>query len=75
MTEKPTNNNYRFHDDNSQVSAVIPTYNRYNMLTKLLRSLEETGYPVREIIVVDDCSTGQPGERCRQFPHQCPSAI
>jgi len=70
MTEKPTNNNYRFLDDNSQVSVVIPTYNRYNMLTRLLRSLEETEYPVREIIVVDDCSTDTSYEKlCFEFPY------
>jgi len=55
--KKDAISNYSFLDDNSQVSVVIPTYNRYNMLKRLLKSLEETEYPVREIIVIDDCSS------------------
>ena len=68
--EKNPNNNYRFLDDNSQVSVVIPTYNRYDMLKRLIRSLEETEYPVREIIVVDDCSSDTSYEKlCIEFPY------
>ena len=68
--EKNPNNNYRFLDDNSQVSVVIPTYNRYDMLKRLIRSLEETEYPVREIIVVDDCSSDTSYEKlCLEFPY------
>ena len=68
--EKKPNNNYRFLDDNSQVSVVIPTYNRYDMLKRLIRSLEETEYPVREIIVVDDCSSDTSYEKlCLEFPY------
>ena len=68
--EKNPNNNYRFLDDKSQVSVVIPTYNRYDMLKRLISSLEETEYPVREIIVVDDCSTDTSYEKlCIEFPY------
>ena len=50
-------NRYKFLSENSPVSVVIPTYNRYCMLKRLLKSLGETEFPVKEIIVIDDASS------------------
>lgn len=48
--------NYSFLSNVSLVSVVIPTYNRYSMIVRLLKSLELTEYPLKEIIVIDDAS-------------------
>lgn len=48
---------YDFLSENSPVSVVIPTYNRYYMLKRLLKSLEATEFPIRETIVIDDNSS------------------
>ncbi len=45
-----------FLSKDSPVSVVIPTYNRYSMLKRLLESLKATKFPVKEIIVIDDAS-------------------
>ena len=45
-----------FLSEDSPVSVVIPTYNRYSMLKRLLESLKMTKFPVKEIIVIDDAS-------------------
>ncbi len=38
---------------NSEISVVIPTYNRTSMLIRLLNSLLYTTIPILEIIVID----------------------
>ena len=38
--------------------VVIPTYNRAQMVCDCVRSVLATNYPELEVIVVDDCSTG-----------------
>ena len=38
------------------VSVVIPTYNRPDYLTRLLKSIERQTKKVDEIIIVNDCS-------------------
>ena len=48
-----------FLSEDSPVSVVIPTYNRYSMLKRLLESLKTTKFPVKEIIVIDDASDDQ----------------
>jgi len=44
---------------NPLVSIIIPTYNRKQELTRLIKSIKQSGYPKEsiEIIVVDDAST------------------
>jgi len=38
---------------NSEISVVIPTYNRTDMLIRLLESILNTTIPIKEIIVID----------------------
>lgn len=44
------------------VSAVIPTHNRAELLTRAIRSVQRQTYPSLEIIVVDDASGDQTRE-------------
>ena len=39
-----------------EISVIIPTFNRAKMVCDCVRSVLATGYPVLEVIVVDDCS-------------------
>lgn len=41
----------------AELSIVIPTYNRKEMLRRLIKSLGDSNFKDFEIIVVDDCST------------------
>ncbi|MBU5689296.1 MAG: glycosyltransferase family 2 protein, partial [Candidatus Aenigmarchaeota archaeon] len=51
------------------VSVVIPTYNRKEMLIRLIKSIKKSTYKNLEIIVVDDASTdGTYEEIKRKFP-------
>ena len=38
-------------------TVVIPTYNRWHLLPRALRSVREQKWPDVEVLVVDDCST------------------
>ena len=59
-----------FLSGDSPVSVVIPTYNRYSMLRRLLESLKKTRFPVKEIIVIDDASDDQAyGSLQQEFPY------
>lgn len=59
-----------FLSEDSPVSVVIPTYNRYFMLKRLLESLKSTKFPVKEIIVIDDASDDQAYSSLQQeFPY------
>ncbi len=61
---------HSFLSENSLVSVVIPTYNRYSMLKRLLKSLEETKFSVKEIIVIDDASDDPAyGSLKKEFPY------
>ncbi len=42
---------------NPIVYAIVITYNRLNFLKKCLQSIEKQSYPIKKIIVVDNCST------------------
>ena len=39
-----------------EISVIIPTFNRAKMVCDCVRSVLATGYPMLEVIVVDDCS-------------------
>jgi len=49
------------------LSIIIPTYNSSRTLVKLLRSIDESGFEDREILVVDDGSTDDTVEAIRPF--------
>lgn len=49
-------------DSQPLVSVVIPTYNRANLLTRVVDSVQNQTYPNIEIIVVDDCSKKNPAD-------------
>ncbi len=59
---------------NLRTSIIIPTYNRRNLLKKVLRALSSQTYPPDkyEIIVVDDGSTDGSGEMVRRLKASCP---
>ncbi len=50
-----------------KVSIIIPAYNEAHVIAKTLRSLLETDYPDKEIIVVDDGSTDGTSRIARKF--------
>ena len=51
---------------NYTISAVIPTYNRRDMVCEAIDSALTQTYPCHEIIVVDDGSTDGTGELLRE---------
>ena len=42
-----------------KVSIVIPTYNRLKYLLECIRSIIQTEYRNKEVIIIDDCSTAE----------------
>lgn len=50
-----------------QVSVIIPTYNRKELLARAMKSVLEQSYPVTELIIVDDGSTDGTGEMVRAW--------
>ena len=45
-------------DEKSEITMVITSCGRMNLLTQTLQSfLNENDYPLKEIIVIDDCVT------------------
>lgn len=46
-----------------RISVIIPTYNRAEMVCDCVASVLATDYPALEVIVVDDCSPDDTGER------------
>jgi glycosyltransferase involved in cell wall biosynthesis len=40
-----------------KLSVIIPCYNEINTIETIVRSVKESPYPDKEIVVVDDCST------------------
>jgi len=50
------------------ISVIIPCYNDWDTLLKLLESLYKSSFTDFEIIVVDDCSTVNSSEALTQYP-------
>jgi glycosyltransferase involved in cell wall biosynthesis len=50
------------------VSVIVPTYNRADLLERGIRSLLAAGVPDLEIIVVDDGGTDDSGPRMARYP-------
>ena len=57
-------------DYTSSVSVVITTYNRPDFLYQALRSVVAQTHPVKQIIVVDDCSPTNLIQVLKEFPEQ-----
>lgn len=51
------------------ITVVIPTYNRYEVLQRALKSVYSQSYIPSEVIVVDDGSTDNTSQITKQFPH------
>lgn len=51
------------------ISVVIPTYNRYEVLQRALESVYLQSYMPSEVIIIDDGSTDNTSEITKQFPH------
>lgn len=49
-----------------KVSVIIPTFNRAEMVCRCIQSIFDTEYPNLEVIVVDDCSPDNTGERIKE---------
>lgn len=49
-----------------RVSAIIPTFNRAEMVCRCVRSVLDTQWPDLEVIVVDDCSPDDTATRVRE---------
>ena len=47
------------------VSVIIPTYNRAQMVCDCVASVLATNYPELEVVVVDDCSPDDTGEKVK----------
>jgi len=52
-----------------QVTVIIPTYNRYELLKRAITSLQTQSRKVDEIIVVDDGSTDDTSKILQDFPN------
>ena len=44
------------------ISVIIPVYNRQNLISRAIKSVQRQSFPVNEIIIVDDGSTDQTSE-------------
>src|SRR4051812_21240165 len=51
----------------SEISAIIPTYNRSGVLKRAIESVLNQTAPPAQLIVVDDGSTDETPELCRSF--------
>lgn len=52
-----------------EITVVIPTYNRYEVLQRALTSIYSQSYMPSEVIIIDDGSTDNTAEITKQFPH------
>lgn len=48
------------------VTVIVPAYNEEETLATTLESLKQQTYPIKQIIVIDDCSTDRTGEIARE---------
>ncbi|UQN09565.1 glycosyltransferase family 2 protein [Deinococcus sp. QL22] len=51
-----------------QITVVIATYNRFDLLKRALNSVRRQVIPVYEVIVVDDCSTDETSNIRKYYP-------
>lgn len=51
------------------ISVIIPTYNRYEVLKRALASVDAQSFRAKEIIVVDDGSDDETPQITKQFPN------
>lgn len=51
-----------------EITVVIPTYNRYELLKRALKSVLEQLYQAKEIIIVDDGSSDNTSQIQKDFP-------
>jgi glycosyltransferase involved in cell wall biosynthesis len=59
------------HDrQNPLISVIIPTFNRAELITDTLRSVEAQSYTTWECLVVDDCSTDNTSDVVREFSNK-----
>ncbi|MHB1644432.1 MAG: glycosyltransferase, partial [Acidithiobacillus sp.] len=75
MTPHPTGFNmvqYAMPKDLPMVSIVIPTKNNAALLSRCIKSLEQTDYPNYEILVVDNGNTDKEAKRVLQAIQQRP---
>ncbi|MBP5545649.1 MAG: glycosyltransferase family 2 protein [Kiritimatiellae bacterium] len=49
----------------TRISVIIPTFNRAEMLCRCVQSVLDTKWPTLEIIIVDDCSPDDTGEKIK----------
>lgn len=49
-----------------RLSIIIPCYDEYDSILKILEAVGNSPYPDKEIIIVDDCSTDGTREKLRQ---------
>src|SRR5450755_4230735 len=66
-SERPTRASAADRGVRSTVAAVIPHWNRAELLSTLLESLSKQVYPCDEVIVVDNGSTDHSAEVAEKF--------
>jgi glycosyltransferase involved in cell wall biosynthesis len=52
-----------------EISVIIPTYNRYEVLQRALTSVYAQSYMPKEVIIIDDGSTDETSQITKLFPH------
>src|ERR1051326_6725747 len=55
-------------NETTQISAVIPTYNRAKTLSRAIDSVFAQSYPVSEVVIVDDGSTDNTRDVANSVP-------
>lgn len=70
--EGPACNSLTAQDGSSKISVLISTYKRPAYLVRLLNSIRIQQYDNYEIIIVDDASDDDTGEKVKQFKEENP---